>query len=239
MSDTHDLRLAGLGVVAAGLAGGLAGSYYLQSKSRESATASATPSSASLSASTTAPPFQPAPPTWAPNGKPRTLRIFHFGAPKHQGRLFVLPDSAGPRDVPVSEALALLAAQDFDTQRWQPQVLNKPSPSADGWEPLDTLQPPQQPLHQPQQQPHQSGDGGDRPLTFPRSGILDIMMVLRPRNSLVNSEGQGGGGGGRSDAYFSIGIFGCKTEANHGTLWRSAYQNGAAYVLEYQSSARG
>ena len=84
------------------------------------------------------------------------------------------------------------------------------------------------------------GDGGDRPLTFPRSGILDIMMVLRPRNSLVNSEGQGGGGGGgRSDAYFSIGIFGCKTEANHGTLWRSAYQNGAAYVLEYQSSARG
>ena len=33
------------------------------------------------------------------------------------------------------------------------------------------------------------------------------------------------------DGFFGIGIFRGKTEANHGTLWRSAYQFGASFIF--------
>lgn len=31
--------------------------------------------------------------------------------------------------------------------------------------------------------------------------------------------------------YFAVGVYGCKTSANVGTLWRSAYNMGAAYIF--------
>lgn len=39
--------------------------------------------------------------------------------------------------------------------------------------------------------------------------------------------------------YFEIGIYNCKTEANLGTLWRSAYQLGAAGIFTIGSRYRG
>lgn len=35
----------------------------------------------------------------------------------------------------------------------------------------------------------------------------------------------------QSRGYFGIGIYGCKTETNIGTLWRSAYQLGASFIF--------
>jgi tRNA(Leu) C34 or U34 (ribose-2'-O)-methylase TrmL len=95
------------------------------------------------------------------------------------------------------------------------------------------------PLPGPQEAPppHHWHEGG---------GVLDVRLVDRSLADGCCAEGQlapsSGGTGRRGEeaaprsekgegGYFAVGVVGLKTEPNLGTLWRSAWQLGAAYIF--------
>ena len=137
------------------------------------------------------------------SGKLRAVQLYHYGSPRKSGRLVDLPDSARDRAITAAEVVQLLLAEGEDLQRWQAEVLS-PDASRDGWIALESLAP-------------------ERPLLVQLSGLVEVRLRLRPPPQQQQQQQQQQGADRRDDAFFTIGIFGGKTEQNHGTLWRSAF----------------
>eukprot|EP00322_Chrysochromulina_rotalis_P003161 CAMPEP_0115853686 /NCGR_PEP_ID=MMETSP0287-20121206/13633_1 /TAXON_ID=412157 /ORGANISM="Chrysochromulina rotalis, Strain UIO044" /LENGTH=285 /DNA_ID=CAMNT_0003307773 /DNA_START=67 /DNA_END=924 /DNA_ORIENTATION=- len=129
---------------------------------------------------------------------------YEGGTLKRDGRLLPVDDILSGRDV-----LKVLREDGADLDRFTARVYD---PELAGWAPLTeaTEFAEEQPDTLPSGQP-----------TFPR---VDVQLFRR-RSEAEQSEMA------QEDGFFSVGVVGLKNEHNLGTLWRSAYQSGAATLF--------
>ena len=80
----------------------------------------------------------------------------------------------------------------------------------------------------------------DGETTAPISRRIDVKLFPRPvegrperihDSEMTNAAAQPTGKLSKSQGYFGVGVIGAKTQANVGTLWRSAYQLGASFLF--------
>lgn len=159
---------------------------------------------------------------------PVVLRYVYPGVTPKNGRVVVVREeecsggegegeggsTARTRVVTGAEVTALLSRDGVDTSRWALRYYHK---AHEGWVRLEP----------------------DTRVAFTPPDQTRLELALEPVHvptaSSNGGRGEGGRGGrvndGERDGYFGIGIYGGKNEANQGTLWRSAWQLGAAFIF--------
>ena len=141
------------------------------------------------------------------------LRFAYRGTTLRNGRLVELKLPKGATEVPGKLVLCALKEEcAVDLERFAPSFYDK---SGEGWRPLradSTL--PASLLVQPSRLEIMLDD---------RS--LMAGQIVRAAQSVAADDIDLG------DGFFGIGIWRGKSEANHGTLWRSAFQLGAAFTF--------
>lgn len=148
-----------------------------------------------------------------------SLRYTFRGGSLKTGSIVLLKDVPDRGAVPVSAIFAALKADArLDVERFAISFYSKPGDDDGGWVLLDdAAATPEAP-------------GGLFDLTT--TARLDLMLEDRSAVSWTSTWSQ------RNDnpddgpeGYFGIGIYKGKGKANEGTLWRSAYQAGAAFIF--------
>eukprot|EP01012_Entosiphon_sulcatum_P057575 TRINITY_DN81376_c0_g1_i1.p1 TRINITY_DN81376_c0_g1~~TRINITY_DN81376_c0_g1_i1.p1 ORF type:complete len:340 (-),score=40.58 TRINITY_DN81376_c0_g1_i1:2-1000(-) len=141
------------------------------------------------------------------------LRYFYKGQKCSRGKLLPVTYSVANPRIPGSELRRLLHEAGVDLQRFDPLWFNK---KYEGFVPVD------------------------HGIFVPEAGQLTVDVILEERATFsafaaqrllaTNRVVEDGAPWPDCEGYFGIGIVRGKTEFNHGTLWRSAYQMGAAFT---------
>ena len=200
-----------------------------------------------LLASPTAPPSPMKGPPISPALDPNKVivRFMYDGGVLAHARICLIdPKTKSDGDdnvVTGSELLSLLETEGgVDFERFYASVYETEA-SGGGWMPINRnsasvdsdsdIQLPVPPL---------ADNESDGETTAPISRRIDVKLFPRPvegrperihDSEMANAAAQPTGRLSKSQGYFGVGVIGAKTQANVGTLWRSAYQLGASFLF--------